>query len=231
MRLKFANKNDGLLSALGFPETIGVYVADFKDVSSSTLERIKLPDALFAARDKRRREFKLGRYCAAHALQTAGHYEHVELARLANGLPEWPAGWLGSISHSSLGAIAAVSRRSSCSVLGIDIEQWIDDENVASVQGQVTCPSEVAVLRDIPLRQAVTIVFSAKEALYKALYPEVGKFFDFTATRLVSASMNRLTFVLCEDWSGKWQKERLLTVGYACGREHVYAALWLPNSG
>lgn len=220
--------HDDFLSALGLPATVGVHAASFKDVDISALERIKFP-AHVAVSDKRRREFKLGRYCAAHALHTAGHYKHAELTRRADGLPEWPTGWLGSISHSSLGAIAAVSQSSSCSALGIDIEQWIDEKSVISVQEHVTCPSELRVLRDMPLRQVTTILFSAKEALYKALYPDVKTFFDFTAARLISASTNRLTFVLCDDWSDKWRKESLLTAGYACDREHVYSAVWLPN--
>ena len=41
-----------------------------------------------------------------------------------------------------------------------------------------------------------TIIFSAKESLFKCLYPEVKKYFDFKAARMIEVDFSTKTFQL-----------------------------------
>ena len=50
---------------------------------------------------------------------------------------------------------------------------------------------------------ALTLIFSAKESLFKALYPAVGRYFDFLDIRLSSINLddNSVAFTLRNDLS------------------------------
>ena len=147
----------------------------------------------------------------------------------ADRLPQWPAGWLGSISHSSLVAVAVASRSSSCMALGIDVEKWLDDKSCADVREQVAAPGELELFGGSTEQRALTLLFSAKETLYKALYPQVRQFFDFMAACVVAVAPGRLDLQLCQDWSAHWRQGQVLAVRYVCHPEHIYTALHLPR--
>ena len=54
-----------------------------------------------------------------------------------------------------------------------------------------------ALLREaLPFNELLTLTFSAKESLFKALYPQVRCYFDFLDARMVAVDMQRQTFVL-----------------------------------
>lgn len=129
--------------------------------------------------EKRRNEFVLGRSAARLALIGAGLTNPAPIMRRAGGDPEWPIGTVGSITHCSPWAVAAVASSRYVTALGIDLEC------VASVAETEIAPS---VCRASELRWAferqesqlrTAMLFSAKEAMYKALYPQSRKFFDF----------------------------------------------------
>src|SRR5688572_29707947 len=65
------------------------------------LERIPLPATLHGAVPKRQAEFRAGRYCAMTALTALdARFAGCEVGRADSGAPVWPAGIVGSISHS-----------------------------------------------------------------------------------------------------------------------------------
>lgn len=54
-----------------------------------------------------------------------------------------------------------------------------------------------ALLREtLPFNELLTLTFSAKESLFKALYPQVRCYFDFLDARMVAVDTQRQTFVL-----------------------------------
>jgi 4'-phosphopantetheinyl transferase EntD len=57
---------------------------------------------------------------------------------------------------------------------------------------------------------AFTLVFSAKESLFKALHPEVNFYFDFSAAELISLcnKTNQFELVLLQDLTSKLRKKR-----------------------
>jgi 4'-phosphopantetheinyl transferase EntD len=56
--------------------------------------------------------------------------------------------------------------------------------------------------------QAFTLAFSAKESLFKALYPSVGYYFDFSVANITqfNSESNSFTLVLTEDLTAELTK-------------------------
>ncbi|HSO63883.1 MAG TPA: hypothetical protein VLQ78_02175, partial [Ornithinibacter sp.] len=73
----------------------------------------------------RRSEFATGRWCARHALDQVGAPQDLPLLADGRGAPRWPAGFVGSITHTPgwTGAVAAhAGRRRGIRSVGLDAE-------------------------------------------------------------------------------------------------------------
>jgi enterobactin synthetase component D len=182
----------------------------------------RLPGALQAASPKRRTEYLAGRYCAQQALARAGADGDTWVARGGDELPAWPPGWLGSISHTRDGAVAAVARRTHCHVLGVDMERIVGEDQLEALRRLVVLPGERELLDALSAPPALTLLFSAKEALYKALYPQVREFFDFSAARAVAFDPRVLTLQLTQAWGAGWPRGRRVRVHYVFDEAKVF---------
>jgi 4'-phosphopantetheinyl transferase EntD len=120
--------------------------------------------AVVRAVAKRRREFAFGRACARRALGI-----DVAIAVGQGGAPIWPAGYAGSITHTDDYAAAAVVRSGQ---IGIDVESLVHAAKIAELSATVAKTAGERAL-------APALVFSAKESVYKCLYPTAGVFLDF----------------------------------------------------
>lgn len=149
----------------------------------ATADHTELPDATPARSARQRRVFDhaAGRLAAARGLRAlTGHARQV--GRGADGAPLWPAGVVGAISHAQGRAVALVGLAAHHAGLGVDLERIARRDSLAPL---ILGPAERAWLDpDDALR--VTLAFSAKEALFKALYPRVRRFFGFDAAELLS---------------------------------------------
>ena len=83
-----------------------------------------------------------------------------------SGAPIWPAGIIGSLAHDSRFAIAAVGQRDAVAALGVDIEPAKD---LPFELDLIATPRER--LAAISSRYGGRLLFTAKEAVYKAVYP------------------------------------------------------------
>lgn len=141
---------------------------------------VLLPDDLQNAVAKRRAEFLAGRFCAAMALRQLGLPEAVPRQGRA---PVWPAGVAGSITHSKDRAVAAVSRHHR--LVGLDCEAYVSDERAMQLSASIFSESESRLRPEaLPFGRFFTLVFSAKESLYKALSPQLTRVPDFLEARL-----------------------------------------------
>lgn len=115
----------------------------------------------------RRAEFLSGRACAREALQALG-YQNSPLSADPGGVPQWPAGSVGSITHSRgcCGAVAAQAEN--YAGLGLDFEQTGRLSEAAAKR--VVHPMEAAFASDTA--DGATLLFSLKEAFYKAQFPK-----------------------------------------------------------
>ncbi|CAM3420421.1 4'-phosphopantetheinyl transferase family protein [Parendozoicomonas haliclonae] len=131
---------------------------------------------------KREIEFYAGRVCVQNCYAAFGLYHVLPIPDICtiSRAPQWPEGFTGSISHCSGLAVAIVSHNTSYSSLGIDIEQVPTQERAVDLADMVLTNRE-HTYRPLELNfsEWFALVFSAKESLYKMLYPITRCQFDF----------------------------------------------------
>lgn len=129
--------------------------------------------------DKRKKEFATGRKLARAALAELDH-QGVEILNGPDRAPIWPSGIAGSISHCDRVAVVAMTRAAH-GTIGVDVEHR--DELKRELWKTVFLPHEISALDadfDASMRGRMALVlFSAKEALYKAQYPRTTTFMGF----------------------------------------------------
>jgi enterobactin synthetase component D len=156
----------------------------------SELERCGLATPPERAVARRRVEFLAGRYAAALALEEFGSAERY-VGRNDDGSPAFPAGTVGSISHAQGVAVAAVASDSALASIGIDIEGVVTLERSRELSRLILDEAErTLVLRALGAGSealSFSLVFSAKESLYKCLFPLTREFLEFSDVRVVSA--------------------------------------------
>lgn len=160
-----------LVSARFDPEVSG------DDVDTNVV----LPGSLAKAIAKRKAEFRAGRHAAALCMQHLG-IEPKGIGRAAKGNPIWPAGVTGCITHSK--GRVAVWMEVGDHTLGLDLEHLPSANAVKAIKEVTLTQSEldwVGALSEEEARRASVAIFSAKETLFKALYPRVNAYFGFLA--------------------------------------------------
>lgn len=123
---------------------------------------------------KVRRQSGAARLVARALLQRVG-WAPAAIPRSAAGAPLWPEGIAGSLAHDATFAVAVVAATDDVMVLGIDIEPDLplpDDLDLL-----VSTPRERR--RYPPSLLKSRLLFTAKEAVYKAVHPIDGIFLDF----------------------------------------------------
>jgi 4'-phosphopantetheinyl transferase EntD len=134
--------------------------------------------------ESRRQQFTAGRLLARQAWQRLGIAPQA-LLNDEQRVPCWPAGLVGSITHTHGWCAAAVARAEQVDALGTDVEAAtpLDTE----LWQRICRPEELRVLETYAAPRAGLLAkafFSAKESIYKALYPRVRIFLDFQAMHI-----------------------------------------------
>lgn len=149
-------------------------IDDFRD-SLFDVER----EAVARAVPGRQREFSTGRASARAALATLGLPQRA-LPVGPGREPIWPAGYIGSIAHAAGLCIALARRRDHVRGIGADLEPAtpldpeLRDMICTAAERRDGVPRSSAEAPD-----AHKVIFCAKEALYKAIYPLVQRYVDF----------------------------------------------------
>jgi 4'-phosphopantetheinyl transferase EntD len=153
------------------------------EASDDEREVALLPEeAAMVARavEKRRREFATGRDCAHRALELLGAPAGPVLAG-NRGEPLWPPGVVGSITHCRGYRGCAVAATSAITAIGIDAEP--DEPLPEGLVERVAGAEERTGLAELagaePAIAWDRLLFSAKEALYKAWYPLTERWLGF----------------------------------------------------
>jgi 4'-phosphopantetheinyl transferase EntD len=140
--------------------------------------------ALGDAADVRRREFTTGRSLARRTLAHLG-FSPVAIPRGASREPKWPLGVVGSITHCRGYCAAVVARAASVATIGIDAE--IHAALPHGVLGKVSRCEErdwIATRRGDGVHWD-RVLFSAKEAVFKAWFPVTRRWLGFDAASLL----------------------------------------------
>ena len=140
-------------------------------------------EAIARAVDSRRAEYATGRVFARSLLESLGAPRVPLLREPDTRLPLWPDAFVGSITHSDALCVVAVARATDHAGVGLDVEPDAptdseiervvlrDHEHDWVGQGAGADPEERS--------RRCRLVFSAKEAVYKAFYPRTRTFWSF----------------------------------------------------
>ena len=159
-----------------FPPAVRVATAAIGDDAPLHPAEQALAQPMAAAR---RREFATGRLCAHRALAALG-VRDAPVMRGQRRMPLWPDGVVGSITHSGGACAAAVARRAEFAGVGLDAEAL--EPLSERVLARICSDAERRALARLPEHAPElwgTVVFSAKESLYKAYFPLTGAFLGF----------------------------------------------------
>jgi 4'-phosphopantetheinyl transferase EntD len=172
---------------------------------------------------KRRQDFRAGRAAARSALKRFGVLD-VAIPRGADRLPMWPPGFVGSISHCPGWCGAAVARRRDLTAIGLDIEvrRRVHGGLIAAI---CTTTEQAWMSGTGTSLETPTLVFSAKEAVYKCVHPATGARLAFADVEIVvDLSARELAATLPAWLPPEW---RQLTGRFAFSTGHVVTSFWV----
>lgn len=182
-----------------------------------------MPPVIRSSAPRRRATFLAGRRAARLALSRAGFAGHAVLGIGADGLPLWPQGWRGSISHTDDIALAIAAPAQAVAILGLDLERMIAPELAEAIAP--TIMPEYRAGSGMSLAHEITRVFSGKEALYKSLFPQCRQFREFSAAR-AWWQKGDLHLALSEDWHDDWPENTSFQIRQTLAAGHVLSLLW-----
>lgn len=156
---------------------------------------------------KRQAEFLAGRYAADQALEKIG-YINCDVPIGPNRSPSWPKGVVSSITHTSNQAVCAVATDENIQYLGIDLENVLTPQIAEEIESIVLNRQEYDLIKSahVSFELALTLVFSAKESIFKALYPHVKRYFEFDSAQLSYFCLEQgyIEFTLTEDLTSEY---------------------------
>ena len=129
---------------------------------------------------KRRTEVTNARTCAHRALTAIGKPSDEPILRGSKGEPIWPAGVVGSITHTAGYYAAAVADAGKVRSVGMDAE--VHGELPDGVLAHIAFGPELTMLTGLGRRDGLwwdRLLFSAKESVYKAWFPLTGRWLGF----------------------------------------------------
>lgn len=181
---------------------------------------------------KRKAEYVAGRYVAATALSSLGS----EITKIPVGLnrePLWPPGYTGSISHTSSSAACIAAYNKEIEFVGIDMEKIIAEDQLDGISEYILGNEKPEILNTIAIAKPLllTLIFSAKESLFKALYPNVKRFFGFEAATVLTLDLETSSFEikLETDLSPCFLAGRVISGCFQTSEKEVLTVCWEPQ--
>lgn len=173
---------------------------NIKHYTHSLFDQLSIicPPSVQASVIKRQAEFLAGRVAARSSiLQISPHItQPIKIEIGVNRAPIWPKCFTGSITHSRSRAISVAKQRHDASdprdYIGVDVEDIIDVDLSSEFEGSIYTHQDrnIAFVSELPPNIAMTLIFSAKESLFKAIYPFVGEYFGFDKARVTKLDVS-----------------------------------------
>lgn len=182
--------------------------------------------AIVKAVPRRRAQYAATRLLARHVFRQCGLPEFPVLNRKDRS-PIWPAGYVGSITHTDAWCGVALAPEHELAGVGIDAEEAKElDEAIVT---RILTERERTELERLQCRegQLATLWFSGKESVYKAIFPTVQRYVEFSEVEL-DLDLDARRFV------ARARSERLSTehgtiVASLDGRFHRRGTLWVTT--
>ena len=189
------------------------------------------PPAMIKASSKRQAEYFAGRYLAAEAMASYDIH-NFKLIADANRCPLWPSSLVGSITHTNNYAACIAANKADIAAIGIDAQDILSDERAERLQSRIIDSAETRIISQSEPSAALglSLCFSAKEAIYKALYPRIQQYFGFNAAKLhsIDIAANTLSFRFDPGLLVLHTDRNLLTLRYQINEQRVQTCLILP---
>jgi len=154
---------------------------------------------------KRCAEFTMGRIYAHSALSRFGLESEPILRNPETREPRWPDSVWGSITHSAGFAAVAVGLKKEIKGVGIDLESFSRSVDF-KIRRHVCVDSELEWLESLPTKEAersLRIIFSAKESIFKCLYPGTKTYLTFKdAAVTINENANNFSFTIFKSLPG-----------------------------
>lgn len=177
---------------------------------------IDLPVLLSTAVDKRKSEFLAGRTLVAQAFKHL-NIPSQNVPRGPKREPVWPLNVQGSITHSRDHCACILTTKPNLFV-GIDLEAPLSENALRSVRRVAMIANDGLVYTSqstFSEQHFATLLFSAKETLYKALFPIVQSFFGFDAATIHNApSDNQIELRLTRNLHSSLLKDQIFTLNH-----------------
>lgn len=160
---------------------------------------IKLPSNMEESAKKRQAEYLASRYATSIALKNFG-FENFHLKNTLERAPIWPVSIVGSLSHTSQQTIVVCTKDCLTSlIIGIDIERIINEDDCIKFSNYIINESELKNMSSIklPFNIKLTLAFSLKESLFKAIYPKFKLFMDFNLFEILELNLESSSAYLC----------------------------------
>jgi len=160
----------------------GVVAAELRTPGDPSLLEPEEALAVANAVPKRVQEFAAGRLCARRALAEFGIVDFPVRAAL-DRQPIWPEFLVGSITHTQGICAAVLAARTRLAAIGVDTEVTVAVKR--ELWASICVAAELAWLESLEIAApAAALIFSAKEAFYKCLYPLWGARLNFHDVRV-----------------------------------------------
>lgn len=133
--------------------------------------------------NRRLGEFLAGRICALKALE--GLVSQMDILPIGkNKMPIWPAGFTGSITHTEDKVSAVVLPSNHNLFIGLDLENIFKKNTAEELEDEVLLDRERRYLKLNSYLEIITLIYSAKEAVFKAVNCLGFPFLDFKEIEL-----------------------------------------------
>ncbi len=175
---------------------------------------------------KRQAEFLAARLCARQALQRQTGHAQVPTQQADTRIPVWPMHSCGSMTHSHARCAAIVGLQSKWHSLGLDLERLIPIARAQRLAKTILTQAEyTAYCRLDPAQQAwhLTLAFSLKESLFKALNPLTGMYFGFHDAQIIDTERHTTGHA-------RLRLNKTLSTHWTAGRELEGQFVQLDNS-
>lgn len=161
-----------------FPKEVGFAAISIDTTATiaSFKEKISLQELEIAetfGSQKRQKEFLFGRMAAHQALSHLSEkFQECSIRKGEQGQPLWPENSIGSITHSDTWAIAAAAQPNGIKTIGIDLQSFKRPLRY-DISKYVCQESETLWAKEIESKshERIISIFSAKESIYKAIFP------------------------------------------------------------
>ncbi|MER8961756.1 4'-phosphopantetheinyl transferase superfamily protein [Mesorhizobium sp. M0701] len=200
--------NNVTLHDTGYGDAVLVHGRfDFERYTENLFQELALacPASLSTALPIRRAEFLAGRAIARAALLALGQ-PAPQIPIGPDRAPLWPRYSAGSITHAR-GHCACFAIADGSWQAGVDVEALASGHALESILCMTANKDERALIARqtaLPPDRLATLLFSAKETLFKVLYPLARRFFGFDCAELRTIPANgrlqlHLTQTLCQE--------------------------------